>query len=95
MAAWGTVASATDVIERGGMLPLRVERVEVEFPELRPEDMVAWRMGMAQSAAFVSALPPEARLACRQRALDLLGPSPPPLVRRAIFLAAARLPHDG
>lgn len=89
MAAWGSINTASEVIRRGGMRPLRVERVEVEFADLGPEDMVAWRMGLAQSAAFVSALAPDARADRVQRALELLGPNPPPLVRRAIFLAAA------
>jgi SAM-dependent methyltransferase len=88
MAAWGTVDEATGVIVRGGMQPIEVKKVDVAFPELRPVDMVAWRMGMAQSAPFVGSLPPEMRAGCVRRAIELLGPSPPPLVRRAIFLSA-------
>ncbi len=89
MAAWGTVDVATSVIRRGGMRPVRVDKLEVAFPELGPEDLVAWRMGLAQSAAFVAALSPERRAGCIRRAIELLGPDPPPLVRRVIYLAAA------
>ncbi|HXW31594.1 MAG TPA: class I SAM-dependent methyltransferase [Acidimicrobiales bacterium] len=90
MSAWGTVDQATKVIVQGGMRPVRVERLEVLFPELLPPDMVAWRMGLAQSGPFVAALPPELRARAVRRALELLGPGPGPLVRRVIFLAAAQ-----
>ncbi|MBV9580045.1 MAG: methyltransferase domain-containing protein [Chloroflexi bacterium] len=88
MAAWGTVATASAVIERGGMRPLRVERREIAIAGLSPADMVAWRMGLAQSASFVETLDPRIRRAVAERALGLLGPKPEPVVRRAIFLAA-------
>ena len=89
MTSWGTVDAATAVLRRGQMRPVRVDKVEVSFPELRPEDLVAWRMGLAQSAPFVAALPPQQRAERIRRAVELLGPSPPRLVRRVIFLAAA------
>jgi SAM-dependent methyltransferase len=89
MAAWGTVEGTTVVLERGGMRPLAVEPRAVEFPDLTPDDMVAWRMGMAHCAGFVETLDPDARRSAFARALDLLGADPEPLIRRAIFLAAA------
>lgn len=88
MAAWGTVDAARDVIRSGAMEPLRVEKLEVAYPDLKPSDLVAWRMGMAQSAPFLDALSSAARAAVAERAVDLLGPDPRPLVRRVIFLAA-------
>jgi SAM-dependent methyltransferase len=88
MAAWGTVADATAMIERGGLEPARVERLEVTYDDLEPRDLVAWRMGLAQSSAFVASLDHAARQRLTARALDLLGPDPGPLVRRVIFLAA-------
>ena len=88
MASWGTVDAATAAIERGGMAPVLVERREVTFPELTPLDLVAWRMGMAHTAPFVAGLDRLRRDDVVQRALDLLGPDPPPLVRRVIFVAA-------
>jgi SAM-dependent methyltransferase len=88
MAVWGTVEAATAVIEQGGMTPLTVEGREILFPELGSEDIVAWRMGLAQSAAFVAALAPDVRVECVRRAVGLLGRDPEPLARRMIFLAA-------
>jgi len=88
MASWGSVEAATAAIERGGMAPVLVERREVVFPELTPLDLVAWRLGMAQTAPFVAGLDRTRRDELLQRALELLGPDPPPLVRRVIFLAA-------
>jgi len=92
MAAWGTVAGATDAVCRGGMRPVRVEHVEVPFPELQPEQMVGWRMGLAQCAGFVETLDPPARERLAARALELLGPDPGTVVRRVVFLAATRAP---
>jgi len=88
MVSWGTVEAATAAIERGGMAPVLVERREVTFPELTPLDLVAWRLGMAHTAPFVAGLDRPRRDDVVQRALDLLGPDPPPLVRRVIFVAA-------
>jgi SAM-dependent methyltransferase len=93
MAAWGTVAAATEVVERGGLRPLLVERHEVAFPELGPPDMVAWRLGLAQYAGFVAALDQTARRRLVERAVEVLGADPPPVVRRVIFLAAAEHPR--
>jgi SAM-dependent methyltransferase len=89
MAAWGTVADATAAVERGGMQPLAVDRREIAFPDLGPADMIAWRLGLAQNAAFVSSLDTTTQQVVFRRALELLGPGPEPLVRRIIFLAAA------
>jgi len=66
----------------------KVERVEVPFPDLDGSDLVAWRLGMAQMAPFVSGLASADRRRLERRALDLLGPNPEPLVRRIIVLAA-------
>jgi SAM-dependent methyltransferase len=90
MAAWGTVAAATEAVERGGLRALLVERHEVPFVGLGPTDMVAWRLGLAQCAGFVEALDPDARDRVAERAVEVLGPDPPPVVRRVIFLAAGR-----
>jgi SAM-dependent methyltransferase len=92
MAAWGAVDRATSIIEAGGMQPLLVERRDIEFPDLGPADMVAWRMGAAQSAGFVEALDPDTQRLVVGRALSLLGRDPEPIVRRVIFLAATPAP---
>ncbi|MEY2459073.1 MAG: demethylmenaquinone methyltransferase / 2-methoxy-6-polyprenyl,4-benzoquinol methylase [Acidimicrobiaceae bacterium] len=90
MAAWGTVAAATAVIEGSDLDPVRVERHEIAFPDLGPDDMVAWRLGLAHCAPFVATLDAERRSQVVARALELLGPDPTPIMRRVIFVAAAR-----
>jgi SAM-dependent methyltransferase len=88
MAAWGTVPDATAAVERGGMEPSSIERVAVPFPDLGPVALVRWRLGMAQSAGFFESLDDQRQRAVEQRALELLGPHPEPLVRRVIFITA-------
>lgn len=90
MAAWGTVAAATAVIEGCDLEPLLVERREIVFADLGPTDMVAWRLGLAHCAPFVAALDADGRARVVSRSLELLGPDPDPIVRRVIFLAASR-----
>jgi SAM-dependent methyltransferase len=89
MAAWGTIDKATVMIEQGGMRPRLVERREITFPDLGPAEMVAWRMGLAQSAGFVETLEPRTQHLVFERALSLLGTHPEPITRRVIFLAAS------
>jgi len=90
MHAWGTVADATTAVTAGGLHPERVEKLEIPFPELGPRDLIAWRMGMAQHTAFLDGLTPAARTRAFDRALEVLGDTPPVLTRRVIFLAARR-----
>lgn len=89
MASWGTVQAATRAVRSGGLTPIRVEKRAVSFEDLTAPDLVAWRLGMAQSAPFVASLGSRTRAEIGARALALLGEDPPPLVRRIIFLAAA------
>jgi ubiquinone/menaquinone biosynthesis C-methylase UbiE len=60
-------------------------RVRVSFVDLRPRDLVAWRMGMAQYAAFVATLAPDRRDAIESDALARLGDAPP-LVRSVMVM---------
>lgn len=85
--SWATVDAATATIEAGGLLPERVERVQVPFSDLGPRDLVRWRLGMAQCVAFVA---DHDERAIEERAVELLGHARP-LVRSVIFsLARAR-----
>lgn len=88
MARWGAVPDATAALERGGLHAMDVERREIGFPELGPADLVAWRLGLAQHAPFVRDLDLGTQTRVFERALELLGADPEPLVRRVIFLAA-------
>lgn len=88
MASWGTVEAATDAVVRGGLRPASVVRLEVPFPDLGAESIVAWRLGMAYCAPFVARLGDQARQTLERRALELLGADAGPLVRKAIFVVA-------
>ena len=89
MHAWGTVAKATEVVRQGGLRVERIEKLAISFPDLGPRDVIAWRMGMAQHTSFLDTLSLERRRRVAERAVELLGTDPPPLVRRVIFLAAS------
>jgi SAM-dependent methyltransferase len=64
--------------------------LEVSFPDVTAEDLVAWRLGMASLAPFVEGLSHAAQQHLAERALELLG-DPEPLVRRMIVLTARDL----
>jgi SAM-dependent methyltransferase len=70
--------------EEGGLAG-HAEQVVVDFPELAADDLVTWRLGLAQAAPFISRLSPARRAEVRERALSLLGDDPPPL-RRSIVV---------
>lgn len=82
--SWGTVEAATAIVEEGGLSPVCVEHVRVPFPDLSPRQLVRWRMGMAQCAAFVAS---HDAPAIEMRALELLGDAGP-VVRSVIFINA-------
>ncbi len=72
-------------------LEAEVTAVRVPFPALGAADLVEWRLGMAQHAAFVAGLPSaEARRALAADALARLGDGWPPLERSIIVLRAVR-----
>lgn len=64
-----------------------VRRLDVAFPDLTVEDLVAWRLGMAQLAPFVAGLTSAERARLLKRSVALAG-SPAPLVRRLVTIAA-------
>jgi ubiquinone/menaquinone biosynthesis C-methylase UbiE len=84
-----TMAGMAAAAEAGGVRGT-VEVVRVPFPELAPKDLVAWRLGLAQAAPFVATLTPDAHKAVVQRALALLGPTPPPLHRSIVVFSARK-----
>jgi SAM-dependent methyltransferase len=61
--------------------------IRIAFPELGPEQLLAWRFGMAQMAPFVATLTADTRAAMLRRARRLLGDAPP-LVRSIIVVVA-------
>lgn len=81
-----TEESCRDVVARAG-LTAAVERVRVAFPELGPRRIVEWRLGMAQHARFVAALPRGDRGRVVDEVLELLA-NCPPLVRSVMVITA-------
>jgi SAM-dependent methyltransferase len=68
-----------------------VELRRIPFPDLDAAALVAWRLGMAQHAGFVAALPTDAdRTALAEDAAARLGDSWPPLERSIVILRAVR-----
>ena len=67
-----------------------VEPVRVAFPDLDAHDLVAWRLGMAQHAPFVSRLAPSQQDAVVTDALARLGEAVPPLVRSILIVSSVR-----
>jgi SAM-dependent methyltransferase len=85
-----TVDAAWAAAEAAG-LDADVEAVRVPFPDIDAAALVAWRLGMAQHATFVGALPRDAdRAALAEDATARLGDSFPPLVRSIVILRAVR-----
>lgn len=72
----------------GAGLEARVELVHVPFPDLDAHDLVAWRLGLAQHAPFVSRLSADERDALATDAVARLGAGFPSLVRSMLVLGA-------
>lgn len=81
-----TEASCRDAVSRAGVAAT-VERVRVPFPELTPQQIVGWRLGMAQHARFVGALPPPERARVVDEVVAAIGDCPP-LVRSVMVITA-------
>lgn len=67
-----------------------VELVRVPFADLKAHDLVAWRLGLAQHAPFMSRLSPDERAAVAADAVARLGDAVPSLVRSILVLRAIR-----
>jgi ubiquinone/menaquinone biosynthesis C-methylase UbiE len=71
-----TTGQVVELVGRAGLTGATAQVVVVE-PTLTPEEVVAWRWGMAHLAGFVASLSPEARRALdadATRAVEGLGP---------------------
>lgn len=80
-----TPTACAEVVARAG-LDATVENVQVAFPDLPPDKLVEWRLGMAQHAPFVVTLTDLQRERVVTDALDSMGTSPPPLVRSIMIV---------
>jgi ubiquinone/menaquinone biosynthesis C-methylase UbiE len=85
-----TVDAARAAAEAAG-IDAEVELRRVSFGDLDAAALVAWRLGLAQHAPFVAALPTDAeRTALAEDAAARLGDSWPPLERSIVILRALR-----
>ena len=81
-----TVEGCAAVVAATG-LEATVEPLRVPFPELTADELVAWRLGLAQHAPFVAGLAPADQAAVTADALARLGPAPP-LTRSILVISA-------
>lgn len=86
----GTVAGM-DAAATAARVTGRVRHIMVDIDGLSPDDLVTWRLGMAQIAPFLSSMPAAGPGAVAARARELLGDRPPPL-RRSIIVFAGVAP---
>jgi SAM-dependent methyltransferase len=81
-----TVEGCAAVVAAAG-LEATVEPLRVPFSELAADELVAWRLGLAQHAPFVARLAPADQAAVAADALARLGPAPP-LTRSILVISA-------
>jgi len=82
-----TLDGCREAMRRAGLVGT-VEQVRVPFPELDADDLVAWRLGMAQHAPFAASLAETERRRVVAEATAQLGNPVPPLVRSILVSAA-------
>ena len=80
-----TVDVGADALRMTG-LDADIATARVDFADLEPQQLVAWRLGMAQHAPFVATLSAPQRRTVVRDAVDRLGPDPPPLVRSIVIV---------
>jgi SAM-dependent methyltransferase len=77
---------------RAAGLDAEVHALHVPFPELGPDELVEWRLGLAQHAPFVAGLAPADRSAVVAEATARLGPQAPPLLRSMVVIESSVRP---
>ncbi len=75
---------------RAAGLTAAVHEERVHFPDLTPQQLVAWRLGMAHHAPFLATLSAGERAAIEHDALGRLGGDGQPLVRSVLITVAVR-----
>ena len=80
-----TVSRAVAELNAAG-LSGTAELVRIAVPDMTGADLVEWRLGMADTAAFLDDLGSDETDALRARCHELLGDTPPPLVRSIIVI---------
>jgi SAM-dependent methyltransferase len=86
-----TTARALAAASEAGLAGATAVNLRVPFPSLRPGEMVAWRLGMAQVAGFLGGLTSGELADLATDAERRLGPDPP-VVERSLIVLAWRKP---
>jgi SAM-dependent methyltransferase len=81
-----TVERCEKVAADAGLRDVKVSALRVPFPDLGIDDLIEWRLGMAQIAWFAERLTPPQRKAAVDRARELLGDDVAPLQRSVIHI---------
>lgn len=75
----GTATALRDLATAAGVRAPRVTHVRVPTGVSDPGDLADWRLGVAQHADFLGALPPDRRAVIRAEAVARIGDDPDPL----------------
>ena len=84
-----TPERAADAVRAAG-LDAEVHALRVPFPDLGPDELIEWRLGLAQHAPFVAGMASADRAAVVAEATARLGDHLPPLVRSIVVIEAVK-----
>lgn len=85
-----TVDRAVAVARRAALTEVDAVNVRVSYPDLGPDDLVAWRLGMAHLAPFVASLPVDQVERLTTDAVVRLGDAP--VLERSAIILSGRAP---
>jgi ubiquinone/menaquinone biosynthesis C-methylase UbiE len=88
----GTVAALHAVGAEAGLTSYRVDEIVVEFGDLTPAVVAAYRLGMGQSAPFIAALSDAERAQLTGEAIEAVRQAPPLALAILVLLAEVE-PH--
>lgn len=88
--AVATAPRVASLAARAGLVDVDVHETVVDLGRLSPEELVAWRLSMPALAAFAARLEPEDRRCLRERAVESVSGSMPPLRLGVLLLRARR-----
>jgi hypothetical protein len=80
------------VASAGGLADYRVDEITVDFSDLRPAAVAAYRLGMAHTAPFVTTLAEAERMRLTDESIEAVRGVPPLQVSMLVLLAEAGTP---
>jgi SAM-dependent methyltransferase len=84
-----TVDAFSAVASAGGLTEFRVDEIVVDFSDLTPGAVAAYRLGMAHTAPFVAALAEAERRRLTEESVEAVRGVPPLRVSMLVLLAAS------